>query len=241
LRREARAHTHNIAKKAKRAPNSAVTAVPRRSKRKRRKVTEIRWPRAVSQLYFCGAPRPLRPWHLSTCFVRWNPPKRTLLRPGYGGYPPRIHPQVYTRGFLRKRVTPSQFDFITHRREPVLAGTSRSGFRPTGILKVATGLPVGLTLRHRAADILPPRRGNPSPVCQSFKNRLFLSPWNAWKNLMKLAGENLCFQVWRTSKKIQIMGFCDSAEGRRINKGRRHLRLRGKRTPRIRTWDSTRL
>jgi hypothetical protein len=85
----------------------------------------------VSQLYFCGAPRPLRPWHLSTCFVRWNPPKRTLLRPGYGGYPPRIHPRVYTRGFLRKRVKPSQFDFITHRLEPVLVGTSRSGFRPT--------------------------------------------------------------------------------------------------------------
>ena len=25
-------------------------------------------------------------------------------RRGYGGYPPRIHPQVYSRGFLRKRV-----------------------------------------------------------------------------------------------------------------------------------------
>src|SRR5207344_498806 len=34
-----------------------------------------------------------------------NPPKRTLLRQGYGGYPPRIHPRVYTRGFVRRRVT----------------------------------------------------------------------------------------------------------------------------------------
>ena len=53
-----------------------------------------------------------------TCFVGRNPPKRTLLaysaeatasaakagRQGYGGYPPRIHPRLYTRGFLRRRV-----------------------------------------------------------------------------------------------------------------------------------------
>ena len=53
MRREARAHAHNIAKKAKRGPNSSVTALPRRSKRKGRKVTDIRGPRAVSQLSFC--------------------------------------------------------------------------------------------------------------------------------------------------------------------------------------------
>ena len=35
---------------------------------------------------------------------RAEPPKRTLLRQGYGGYPPRIHPRVYTRDFLRRRV-----------------------------------------------------------------------------------------------------------------------------------------
>src|SRR3990172_7787375 len=59
-----------------------------------------------------------RPWHLSTRFVGRNPLKRTLLaysaeavasaakagRQGYGGYPPRIHPRVNTRGFLRSRV-----------------------------------------------------------------------------------------------------------------------------------------
>src|SRR3990167_1095072 len=44
-----------------------------------------------------------RPWHLSTRFVGRNPPKRTLLRQGYGGYPPRIHPRGYIRGFLRRR------------------------------------------------------------------------------------------------------------------------------------------
>src|SRR3972149_11185264 len=47
-------------------------------------------------------PPALRPWHLSTRSVGCNPPKRTLLRQGYGGYPPRIHPRVYTRGFLRR-------------------------------------------------------------------------------------------------------------------------------------------
>src|SRR3970040_2237282 len=51
------------------------------------------------------SPTALRPWHLLTRFVGRNPPKRTLLRQGYGGYPPRIHPRVYTRGFLRRRVT----------------------------------------------------------------------------------------------------------------------------------------
>ena len=50
------------------------------------------------------SPTALRPWHLSTHFVGRNPPKHTLLRQGYGGYPPRIHPRVYTRGFLRRRV-----------------------------------------------------------------------------------------------------------------------------------------
>src|SRR3989304_9554690 len=62
-----------------------------------------------------------RPWHLSTRFVGRNPLKRTLLaysaeavasaakagRQGYGGYPPRIHPRVNTRGFLRSRVRPA--------------------------------------------------------------------------------------------------------------------------------------
>src|SRR3990170_7404392 len=50
------------------------------------------------------SPTALRPLHLSTRFVGRNPPKHTLLRQGYGGYPPRIHPRVYTRGFLRRRV-----------------------------------------------------------------------------------------------------------------------------------------
>src|SRR3990172_4246116 len=49
-------------------------------------------------------PTALRPWHPSTRFVGRNPPKRTLVRQGYGGYPPRIHPRVYTRGLLRRRV-----------------------------------------------------------------------------------------------------------------------------------------
>src|SRR3990172_11968523 len=63
------------------------------------------------------SPTALRPWHLPHAssggtlrpssavadFGRRRP-KRTLLRQGYGGYPPRIHPRVYTRGFLRRRV-----------------------------------------------------------------------------------------------------------------------------------------
>jgi len=45
----------------------------------------------------------LRPSSAVADFGRRRP-KHTLLRQGYGGYPPRIHPRVYTRGFLRRRV-----------------------------------------------------------------------------------------------------------------------------------------
>ena len=64
-----------------------------------------------------GAPRPyglgtypdtseggiLRPSSAVADFGRRRP-KRTRLRQGHGGYPPRIHPRVYTRGLLRRRV-----------------------------------------------------------------------------------------------------------------------------------------
>jgi hypothetical protein len=29
-------------------------------------------------------------------------------RQGYGGFPPRIYPRVYTHGFLRRRVKPKE-------------------------------------------------------------------------------------------------------------------------------------
>ena len=51
-RREAKAYAHDIAKKATRGPNSAVTVGPTSSRRKRRKMTEIRGPRALSQSSF---------------------------------------------------------------------------------------------------------------------------------------------------------------------------------------------
>jgi len=64
------------------------------------------------------SPTALRSWDLSTCFIGRDLPKRTLLvysaeaaalaekagRQGYGGYPARVHPRVYTRSFLRRRV-----------------------------------------------------------------------------------------------------------------------------------------
>ncbi len=49
-------------------------------------------------------PHGLTPVAPSAHLVGRNPPKRILLRQGYGGYHPRIHPRVYTRGFLRRRV-----------------------------------------------------------------------------------------------------------------------------------------
>src|SRR3990167_861471 len=79
---------------------------------------------------FQWSPTAVRPWHLSTRFVGRNPPKRTLLaysaeaaasaakagRQGYGGYPPRIHPRVYTRGFLRRRVNARGYGHRSYRR-----------------------------------------------------------------------------------------------------------------------------
>src|SRR3990172_1123677 len=73
----------------------------------------------VSDFHNPVEPRGLR--HLFTSFVGRNPPKRNILaysaeaaasaakagRQGYGGYPPRIHPRVDTRGFLRRRVRPA--------------------------------------------------------------------------------------------------------------------------------------
>ncbi len=40
-------------------------------------------------------PHELNPVAPSTRFLGLNPPKRILLRQGYGGYPPRIYPRVY--------------------------------------------------------------------------------------------------------------------------------------------------
>ena len=72
-------------------------------------------PRSKAPRYLCEI---LRPSSAVADFGRRRP-KRTLLaysaeavasaakagRQGYGGYPPRIHPRVYTRGFLRRRVS----------------------------------------------------------------------------------------------------------------------------------------
>jgi len=51
-----------------------------------------------------GGAHGLTPLAHSARFIGRNPPEGILLRQGYGGYPPRIHPQIYTRGFLRRRV-----------------------------------------------------------------------------------------------------------------------------------------
>ena len=48
------------------------------------------------------SPTALQPWSL-LC-LRRNPPKRVLLRQGFGGYPLRIPPELYSCGFLRRRV-----------------------------------------------------------------------------------------------------------------------------------------
>lgn len=36
--------------------------------------------------------------------LRRNPPKRVLLRQGFSGHPLRIPPELYSYGFLRRRV-----------------------------------------------------------------------------------------------------------------------------------------
>ena len=48
------------------------------------------------------SPTALQPWSL-LC-LRRNPPKRVLLRQGFGGHPLRIPPQLDSCGFLRRRV-----------------------------------------------------------------------------------------------------------------------------------------
>ena len=60
--------------------------------------------RAVNQDEECGrwSPTALQPWALLG--LRRNPPKRVLLRQGFGGHPLRIPPQLYSCGFLRRRV-----------------------------------------------------------------------------------------------------------------------------------------
>ena len=51
------------------------------------------------------SPTALQPWSL--LYLRRNPPKRVLLRQGFGGHPLRIPPQLYSCGFLRRRVNGS--------------------------------------------------------------------------------------------------------------------------------------
>jgi hypothetical protein len=48
------------------------------------------------------SPTALQPW--SVLCLRRNPPKRVFLRQGFEGHPLRIPPQLYSCGFLRRRV-----------------------------------------------------------------------------------------------------------------------------------------
>ena len=48
------------------------------------------------------SPTALQPWSL--LYLRRNPPKHVLLRQSFGGHPLRIPPQLYSCGFLRRRV-----------------------------------------------------------------------------------------------------------------------------------------
>src|SRR3990170_7936452 len=81
------------------------------------------------------SPTALRPWHLSTRFGGRNPPTfvgRSRLRTAKaeahppsprlrGVYPLRVHPRVYTRGFLRRRVNKSVNHFGIQNGIPVIS------------------------------------------------------------------------------------------------------------------------
>lgn len=77
---------------------------------------------------------------------------------------------------------------------------------------------VGLHLRLRAANIPSPRAAAIRTALVNPSGTVFFSTWKAWKKRMEFPSENRCFQVWRTSKKVQRIESCDCAEGRLIKR-----------------------
>jgi hypothetical protein len=105
---------------------------------------------------FEPAIRAVQSWKVPTVWVQGSSNRQTPQREKLVSLNPPIEKEVLLSALAEclgipskeKRLDPST-------RAPALAGDSRSGFRPTGVLEGATGSPVGLheaALSTRAAD-----------------------------------------------------------------------------------------